>query len=79
MAVVSTSVVARKRHRCDEYGDAHSIRPGETYVRSVAFPDGDINTDTVPWVLKLCETHWTRYGRPMPVKKSSTSHRGAKL
>jgi hypothetical protein len=69
MAVVETSVVARKRHWCEEYADNHRIEPGETYVRSVAFPDGDINTGTRPWVLKLCATHWAQYGRPMPARK----------
>lgn len=63
---VETTVVARKRHWCEDYPHSHHIEPGETYVRTVAFPDGDINTGDRPWVLKICEKCWTQYGRPLP-------------
>ena len=65
-AVVETSVKARKSHWCEEYAAVHRIEPGEVYVRLVAFPDGDVNTGTTPWVLKLCAEHFTQYGRKMP-------------
>lgn len=68
-AVVETSVVARKRHWCEEYGDVHRIEPGETYVRCVAFPDGDVNTGTQPWVLKICVEHFTQYGKTVPPRR----------
>ncbi len=72
MSTVSeTTVIARKRHWCDEYGATHRIEPGDTYVRSVAFPDGEINTSTVPWVLKLCADHWAQYGRELPPRRST--------
>jgi hypothetical protein len=46
-------VKARKAHWC---GGLHHrlIEPGEHYYRGVAFPDGDVNTGSAPWVLKMC-------------------------
>lgn len=71
-AYAETSVVARKRHTCEEYADTHPIEPGETYVRAVAFPDGDVNTGTAPWVMKLCARHFTgTTGRSMPPRRST--------
>lgn len=71
------TVVARKRHWCDEYAHHHRIEPGETYVRAVAFPDGDINNGTQPWVMRLCEEHYVADGlRTLPPRgKSATSVR----
>jgi len=52
-------VKARKPHRCDAragypYPCRGIIQPGTSYVRTVAFP-GDVNTSTVPWVMKICD------------------------
>jgi hypothetical protein len=76
-AVVETSVVARKWHWCEEYRDPHKIEPGETYARLVAFPDGDTNTGTKPWVMRLCVEHFTQYGRTMPPSKRRPAPAGA--
>lgn len=64
--VSETLVKARKAHRCEEYGDGHLIRPGDDYVRCVAFPDGDVNTGTQPWVLRICVDHFQKYGKVLP-------------
>lgn len=71
--VVETAVLARKRHWCEEYAEAHRIEPGDTYVRLVAFPDGDINTGTTPWVMKLCAEHFTQHGRTMPERPTTAA------
>lgn len=76
-AVVEQAVRARKRHWCDEYAEAHPIEPGEVYARLVAFPDGDVNTGTTPWVLKICATHFTQYGRTMPEPRTRAGMSGS--
>lgn len=68
-------VKARKHHRCEEYphgteGCLLTIRPGEDYVRAVAFP-GDV-TDHI-WVMRLCVPCATRYGRPLPARRKQAS------
>ena len=68
------TVVARKRHWCEEYASHHRIEPGDTYVRAVAFPDGDINTGTTPWVMRLCAQHYIADGlRTLPPRGRRTA------
>lgn len=76
MATTEASVVARKRHWCEEYAAVHRIEPGETYVRLVAFPDGDVNTGTQPWVMRLCADHFQQYGRELPPRAKRPSPPG---
>jgi hypothetical protein len=42
------------------------VVPGQQYVRMVAFPGSDVVGGDRPWVLKICTTCATRYGRPLP-------------
>ena len=68
------TVTARKRHRCESgrYDPEcpRSIKPGEEYVRCVAFPGSDANNSERPWVMDVCRGCFTRYGRPMPERKT---------
>jgi hypothetical protein len=52
-------VTARKRHRCEEYGQWPCwIEHGQRYLRAVAFPGHDaLGNGTRPWVIKLCLAH----------------------
>ena len=70
MSVSEALVRARKRHWCEEYGQAHRIEPGEDYVRAVAFPDGEVNTGDRPWVMRICCDHFLKYGRTLPARKT---------
>jgi hypothetical protein len=70
----SHTVTARREFRCDDFdgnGRVHLVQPGQEYARHVAFPgDSDLgNTDF--WVLRLCVTCQTRYGRSMPPRRRS--------
>jgi hypothetical protein len=51
------------RHR-DE-GCLRRIGAGSRYVRSVAFPDGDVNPTSAPWTMRLCEPCAEFYGYPV--------------
>jgi hypothetical protein len=61
----SWTVVARKPFRCEDQGD-RAVVPGQVYVRMVAFPGSEVNGGDRPWVLKVCTTCATRYGRSLP-------------
>jgi hypothetical protein len=63
------TVIARKSFRCEEYQCRQPVEPGEAYARTVAFP-GDVNSSNRPWVLKLCSSCYTRYGKTMPPRRS---------
>lgn len=80
MSYVKT-VRARKTHRCEEYPSgledcAGIIKPGDDYLLAIAYPDGDLNTGTVPWSLRLCVPCATRYGRTMPPRGKPTRQAG---
>jgi hypothetical protein len=72
MAEYAHLVTARRSHRCEDYPGGgsecqHLIQPGSDYVRAVAFPD-DV-TDHI-WVLRLCVPCATRYGKPLPPRRT---------
>jgi hypothetical protein len=73
MAVTSHTITARKSRRCDEYGmPPHQISPDEQRARHVAFPnDADLGNIGF-WVLQLCESCQTQYGRAMPPRRRAT-------
>jgi hypothetical protein len=63
------TVVANKRHRCQEDRCSHVIQVGETYVRAVLFPGhgsgyADVDRRPVHWT--FCVACATRYGRELP-------------
>jgi len=67
MTEYARTVVARKWHWCDDPTDGrHQIPVGAPYARLVAFPGGDVNSGTRPWVMYLCADCYCRYGKPMP-------------
>jgi hypothetical protein len=71
----SQTVTTRVRRRCNEgslCAGTEWIEPGDDYARHVAFPDGDINCSDRPWVMRLCVPCQTRYGRPMPPRRTRT-------
>lgn len=60
MSSTVRAVTARVPHQCEGcqwrlslHGEA-TIRPGHRYLRHVAFPDGETNTGTTPWVVNEC-------------------------
>jgi hypothetical protein len=61
---------ARKDHPCGsgrmrDDGCHRYIGAGSQYVRSVAFPDGDVNPSAAPWVMRLCLPCADFYGYPL--------------
>lgn len=51
------TVTARKRRRCDSGIGTYCTRwiePGEDYLRSVAFPDGEVNQGSGPYAIHVC-------------------------
>lgn len=77
MAEYAYTVVARHAYRCEDSrgNQRHDIPAGAPYVRCVAFPDGDINCDTVPWTVKICSDCYCRYGAEMPPPRKSRARR----
>lgn len=77
MAEYAHTVVARKAYWCADSckPEQHTIWPGEPYVRCVAFPDGDVNCDTVPWTARICADCYCRYGKDMPPPRKSRARR----
>lgn len=67
------TVTARKLHPCGGYRCTSTIRPGENYVRLVAFPGHDANGSTTPWVLNVCVSCWREHdpAKPMPPRKTN--------
>lgn len=63
-------VKARKDYRCGsarsrDEGCHRHIGTGARYVRSVAFPDGDVNPSNQPWTMRLCLPCADFYGYPV--------------
>jgi hypothetical protein len=55
MASTAWTATARKRWACDTRGVyCRGIRPGDEYVRAVAFPGHDANDGPGPWVMRSC-------------------------
>ncbi len=71
MAEVAYLVRARKEHRCEDRPCVSDgiIRRGQDYVRAVAFPGDDANQSDQPWVLRICVSCATRYGRELPPRR----------
>lgn len=71
MAGVSYTVTCRKAFLCDDMTCGRTIQPGEDYVRSVTFPwDDMVNQSPDIWVFKACRVCATRYGLPMPPRRT---------
>lgn len=60
------AVKARKLHYCEATNRdcLGAIQPGTFYFRAIAFPDGDINCGTTPWVMKICRNCLNEYQKP---------------
>lgn len=82
---VTRTVRARVEHRCHAgLSDdcARVIRPGQDYLRAVAFPGADAYDaprGSRPWVLVQCEPCATVYGQPMPPRKGEPAPTRAPL
>lgn len=73
MSYSSKLVTARKTHLCEDRpcGSGGVIAAGDDYVRAVAFPGSDANNGDQPWVMKLCVSCATRYGRELPPRRNA--------